>query len=275
MNFFIQWNEPPLLEGILSISPAYSHRRRMHPIQLRLLDKKDHELMAYFENEDTEKVEWRNLTVVMSSTQNLYQHFCYKKPEYKYRANLLSAICTSFTNIFRLESNFTGLISDVRKIPGLHIRTRAPAGDQAAQRRSIPYITDILVSVRHYMALMNQGNRLFIASDTPLAYSIAKRIFGDEYTIIYNTGPLPKLPGPQIIGRHIDKNAQLAMLDLLFLTRCKTLYIAWNSDFSRLAALLSPNRDFYCYEYPRCAPDMYKVPLDELLSYYIHESENT
>jgi len=55
--------------------------------------------------------------------------------------------------------------------------------------------------------------------------------------------------------------------DLMSLSVCKSLYIGWNSNFSRVGALLGPERDFYVYEYPERS-GVVKCDLLEIANYF-------
>ena len=181
----------------------------------------------------------------MTSTQNLYQHFCFNRPQHDYKLNFLTALINCFRKFINVSPIVKDNIPSVYHSVGIHIRSNTD---------DIFHITSSLNRCKQHIEETSRIKYVFIASNRELTYTIAKQIFDVTYTIITN--------------EKVRDEQENELKDLITLTRCKTLYIAWNSNFSRMGAILSPNRDIYCYEHPDSYPDVSKCELDELMSYY-------
>ena len=262
IKFFIKWVEPDI-SSIFTISGKYLLSTHIPGAQHLTLSDRD--MMLYFENEDIE-TKCRGKAIIVPSGQNLYQHFCYNRPKCDYKNNLLRVLTIFFPKIFSMDlRTHVKLNRNLNEFVGIHVRTNA--GDLATERERSPYITDVLLRCKHYMDVMNHGKKVFISSDCDVTFVIAKRIFGDSYTLLYNRGRLFDTSSRQWCG-DVKNGLERFLMDLLSLTKCKTLYLAWNSNFSRLGAILNPFRTFYTYEHPKHFPGMHKCPVDELMSYY-------
>ena len=238
ITFYANWN----LENhtnMFKLNDSLTPKNVAKPDYIKFSDQ---EAMVFFENEDIED-EWKHKHIIIQNTQNLYQHFCYKRPQHDYKNNLLFALTNCFKYLFMIPSEVITRITHVRTAIGIHVNVNSP---------TVENITDVLLSCKKHIETQKHNNKIFICSKHYLTFSLAKSIFGTEFTLIFN-------------DNNISNNI---LLDLIHLTRCKTLYISWNSNFSRLGAIINPYRDIYSYNHPDYSPDMYKCVLDELLSYY-------
>ena len=262
--FYIHWAGKDFM-GCLKICDNMLYNPSTARVKYRDIRKSDHEMMELFERKDV--VMQIGSVPRFNSTQNLYQHFCYNRPHIDYKNNLMLAIGRLIPNIFSIEPRLINQVMDVRKVPGIHIRTNVDMSDDTDHKTKIPYIKDVLVRCKQHMDhKKTQARRVFIASDCSLTFTIAQRVFGNQYNILFNNGPI--VDTKETTSWIYKPGTDRVMLDLMCLAKCESLYIGWHSNFSRMAALLSPNRNFFCYEHPSCSPMMYSPPIDELLSYY-------
>jgi hypothetical protein len=227
------------------------------------MKKSPGELQKFFEGPTAEAVLNGGMYVI-HSTQNLYQHFCFNRPQHDYKNSLLMLIGRLFPALFQIPNRIYNKLIDVRDVPGIHVRTHASTEQE--QRGKLPYITDTLTRCKFHMERSDMPKRLFIASDCALTFDVAKRVFGDSYILMSNEGPI--VDSSERTSWTNKIGMERVLIDLLSLSKCQTVYLAWNSNFSRMGALLSPNRTFYCYEHPSVSPDMYKISVNELLSFY-------
>jgi hypothetical protein len=103
--------------------------------------------------------------------------------------------------------------------------------------RNKDYITDIFKKIK-----VEPDQTIFISSDCLLTFKIASEFF-DKFE--YNEGEIV-----HTANEITDDGVYKVLLDLLTLCNCtSTLYLGWNSNFSRIAALYDVNRKFVCYEY--------------------------
>lgn len=230
-NFFAQWKENSPLKLTYTIKMPYIKTK-----EILLLN--DIEQMKYFEDPEFEaKIDKKNIE--LQTSQNLYQHFCYNRPQYEYKETLLYILSRSLTIFFNIPSY---KYVDVRMAVGIHVQCDNPTKNN---------ITDILVNCKLHLETYSPKDKLvFIVSKYTEAYEIATEIFEPEIKVYY------------------DKRPQNEFIDLIHLSKCKALYIAWNSNFSRMGALLNPNRILFMYGHPKYSPDISECILDELMSYY-------
>lgn len=230
-NFFAEWNDKSPLSIVRNLKLPYIKTKET-------LQLNDIEQMKYFEDPDFEsKIDKKNIE--LNSSQNLYQHFCYNRPQYEYKETLLYILSRSLTLFFNSPSYE---YVDVRKVIGIHVQCEKPTKNN---------IIDILVNCKlHLESYSPQDNIVFIVSKYPEVYEIAIEIFEPEVKVYY------------------DKRPQNEIIDLIHLSKCKALYIAWNSNFSRMGALLNPNRILFTYSHPKYSPNIIECNIDELMSYY-------
>jgi len=188
--------------------------------------------------------EWVDVeNVLIWSNQNLFYYFCKNRPEINYRKELFEAFSYLFTEILYLEPLSYVKTEDCI---GVHIRTKDNQMKCPELRyEHVPYITEMLKRCKR--AMVDSGvkfGKLFIASDCEIAYGIAGELFPDK-EIVYNVGEI-------VHSGEVNETEGLRKVfkDLMSLSLCKSLYIGWNSNFSRVGALLGPEREFYVYEYP-------------------------
>jgi len=185
---------------------------------------------TYFENGGTNS--WETIdTVVIWSNQNLFYHFCVNRPEINY--------------LEKLKNGFSKVIGDffLPKIPmkiqtqeyvGIHVRTTDTPSEEYT-----PYIRKVLLACRGKIREKNWKN-IFVSGDCEIVHREALKIF-DEENIRFNSG--------KIIHTAKTFSGEIRVLtDLLSLSNCSTLFLGWNSNFSRIPVLLNPDREFYVYE---------------------------
>lgn len=205
--------------------------------------------------------EWSEIeNVLIWSNQNLFYYFCKNRPEIDYRKELLEGFSYLFTELLYLEP-----INYVRTedCVGIHIRTKDDQmGRPELRYEHVEYIRDAMIRCKRAMEESGQEySKLFIASDCELSYGIAAEIFWDK-EVLYNKGEI-------VHSGDVRETEGLKKVfkDLMSLSVCKSLYIGWNSNFSRVGALLGPERDFYVYEYPERS-GVVKCDLLEIANYF-------
>lgn len=230
-NFFAQWSDKSPLDIVRQLKLPYIKTKEIIALN-------DIEQMKYFEDSELEsKIHRKNIE--LSSSQNLYQHFCYNRPQYEYKETMLYILSRSPFLFFNTPS-YEYL--DVRNAVGIHVQTNNPTKNN---------LTDIIVNCKLHLELFSpKDNVVFIVSKHPEAFDIAVEIFEPEIKVYY------------------DKRPRNDFIDLIHLTKCKALYIAWNSNFSRMGALLNVNRFLFTYSHPKYTPDIIECNIDELMSYY-------
>ena len=141
---------------------------------------------------------------------------------------------------------------------GIHIRT----GDKQIYNKDNEefyrdYITNIFKSIHP------QTTSIFISSDCLLVFEIAKEYFDN---LDYNKGCVIHTSETDKIN---EEGLNKVLLDLLMLSqKCKSLYIGWNSNFSRIGALFNTNRRITCYEYDNIPGNIKEFSTDILFSYF-------
>lgn len=244
--FDIAWECPPFLQDVLGIvrpcgggkhDPYYNFR----------LNKTDEELMEFFEDVDNTK---RLLTqhITISTEHNMYQHFCFNR-KYNYKHNLLQTFIRVFHNMFRVkESVLIGLPKNLGRYVGIHI----PIGKED-EKKYIPYIRETLEMCNESIMARNEGAEIFLSSNSDMVFEIAKMEYS-HWMIMHNTSR--------------ENECKRVIQDVICISRCKSVYMCWNSSFSRLGCVLAPFRRFYCYNHPSYFHGMREVEIDEIVSYY-------
>ena len=187
--------------------------------------------------------EWENIeNVLMWSNQNLFYYFCKNRPDIDYRSKLLEGFSLLFTEILYLEP-VCG--KNTEEYVGIHIRTvDKQMNDEGEKVKQIPYIRDVFNKCKKHLELYDNEYKIFITSDCDLSYRIGKEIF-EGREVLYNEGEIVH-SGNVTEGNGLKK----VFKDLLMLSNCKKVYMGWNTNFSRVSALLNAERKFYVYEYP-------------------------
>ncbi len=169
---------------------------------------------------------WGNC-VFMWSNQNLFQYMNVKN----YLEKMGQAFSKLFTEIFKIKINGNDVSKTLSKkyANGIHIRTVDNPKGTESERNYIEKVLDRIGKL---------DGPVFICGDNPLIFDIASKMLEMEK----NDG--------EIVHTASEKNYSLALLDLLTLSQCENVYMGWNSNFSRVSALLNPSRKFYLYEGP-------------------------
>jgi len=251
----LKWDNVPLTPTI-SINPEfdyYTENKHYDHVNLN-----NFESMDYFKTKDIKK-EWGTKNIMIWSNINLYYYLSIN-PHFKevdYIKKFSDAIKYTLNTIFRIDENvFKNLkIYDI----GIHIRTSdKQLYIKEKEELYRPYITNVFDKIKK----VNQcdGKSVFISSDCLLTFDIAKTYFKNFH---YNEGEV-------VHTAHENKNTSSGVykvcLDLLTLANVKdTLYIGWNSNFSRIAALYNDTRKTICYEYNN---DVREMSNEVLFSYH-------
>jgi len=266
--FMIKWDHIPLNSAFTINS---KHNYYSYNIPYEYLELNDHDARPYFETTDIRTV-WNTKNICIWSNQNLYYFFnkntnntCIS--EDVYLKNIHDSIYELFSTIFIFNNVIQDTIKSFPEINiGIHIRTHDnQIFDKEKSNLQIPYITNILNKIKnHIKSEHNGGTNIFIASDCNLSFKLAQEIL-KEYSVIQYEGPIVHSgTNEQAITKEgLDK----VLIDLQLLGKCtSTLYIGWNTNFSRIGALINPKRDIYSYEHPS-TNDIYKCDLLELCNY--------
>jgi hypothetical protein len=184
--------------------------------------------------------QWENIeNVLMWSNQNLFYYFCKNRPEIDYRSRLLEGFSLLFTEILYLEPVCSKNTDDYI---GIHIRTVDKQMTDCEEKvKQIPYIREVLTKCKKHLE-GDSEYKVFITSDCDISYGIAKEMFRE---VLYNEGEIVH-SGSVTEGEGLKK----VFRDLLMLSKCKKVYMGWNTNFSKVSALLNGEREFYVYEYP-------------------------
>lgn len=243
------------MPNIAPINPKYDYRCNNCPYYSYIADNKEQQI--FFQSNKVD--DWKNFENVLTwSNQNLFYYFCMNRPEINYRERLIEGFSKVFTEIYHLIPIEVPL--GIEEYVGIHIRTvDKQITDSNAKKENIPYIMQILLKCKEH--INKNTDKIFISSDCDLAYDLAKEIFPD-YKIKYNEGEIVH-SGSVRDGEGLKKVFQ----DLLSLSKCKKLYIGWNSNFSRVSVLLNPDREFYVYEHPTCK-NIVKCDIIEIANYF-------
>ena len=261
-KLLLRWDNTPLTP-IISVNSKYNYYTYQIPFEFVNLN--NFESMDYFKTVDI-ITEWKNKNIMIWSNINLYYYLSIN-PFFKhiitdnYIHDFSEAIKYVLNNILNIDNT----IFDNYKIYdiGIHIST----GDKQIYNKENEefyreYITNIFEKIKDHSEFSEQKT-LFISSDCLLAFEIAKNYFKNfEYNqgVIVHTAQENK-----ITNEGIYKVA----LDLITLCNIKeTLFIGWNSNFSRIAALYNENRKFICYEYYNNSNVINEISNDTLFSYH-------
>jgi hypothetical protein len=223
----------------------------------------NHEMMEYFKTANI-IAEWGDDNIMFWSNVNLYNYIV-QNPYFDTidKENRVKNLSDSIQEVLfnYLELN-PKLFEDCKKYDaGIHIRT----GDKQIYNKHNEefyrdYITNIFKKIKADNNI-KEHESIFISSDCLLTFKIASEFF-DNFN--YNEGDIVHTS-----NEITDSGVYKVLLDLLTLCNCKsTLYIGWNSNFSRIASLFNINRKIICYEYEN-NPEIFKeVSAETLFEYH-------
>jgi hypothetical protein len=242
------------MPSIVPINPEYDYRCNNCPYYNYI--PHNFEQQQFFQNPRSVEA-WQNIENVLTwSNQNLFYYFCLNRPEIDYRKRLLEGFAIVFTDILHLIPID---IPQVEDCIGIHIRTvDKQIGNCEQMIEQVPYIINVLEKCRD---VIPSEQKIFITSDCELAYDLAKKIF-TNCKVLYNPGRIVH-SGTVREGEGMIKVFQ----DLITLSRCKKVFMGWDTNFSRVSALLNPERDFYVYEYPE-KNEVVKCDIIEIANYF-------
>lgn len=231
-RFLIKWDDARTLE----VRENYDFYKNSVSYQEVILNNKESQEFFLTTNKVDSLSNVQN--ILIWSNQNLFYYFCENRPEIRYEEKLLSGFQTLFTEILYPKP--------CRSLPffeyiGIHIRT---VDDAKEKLKQVPYITRILKECKNHIEKQDVKN-IFISSDCSLAYELAERIFGQKYTVLWHPGEIVHSGKSQD-----EKGLEKVFSDLFSLVNCKIFYFGWNSNFSKVACLLKPEKELYSYEHP-------------------------
>lgn len=258
-KFLIKWDQNDL-SAVLTINPEYNYYT--YNVPYSDISLSNYESMTYFETTNLEEA-WKDKPhVLIWSNLNLFQHFCKQHPEINYQETLLRNISLIFTE-FLLPTEKVKRRTDLSEAIGIHIRTHdSQLDDPIKKTEQMPYIIDILTRCK---ARLKEGERVFISYDCEYTPRLAQTILSAQ-TLVFNDGPIVHTGREQ---PHLNEEGLTkAIVDLFSLSQCKELYLGWHTNFSRMGALLNPNRNFYTYEHPQHPDEIVPCDLLELMNYF-------
>lgn len=251
----IKWDHCDLTSGF-TINDE--HNWYKNKVGYRYLHLNNLEGVDYFRSANIIE-DWGNDNVLFWTNVNLYNYSCEN-------THLLSlhkgdhiqlfsdAIRLIFSTVFAI--NKTVLDSIEKHKIGIHIRT----GDKQIYNKDNEefyrdYIVNIFTKVRESVT---EDDPVFVSSDCLLSYKIAKQYFKHVTSIdgsIIHTSEEDRIT---------EEGLNKVLIDLLTLCNCTDkLYTGWHSNFSRIASLYNPHREFISYEYENdpsvvkeCSPDV-------------------
>ena len=229
-EFLIRWDDTDV-SHIMPVQEKYNY----YTYNLSFFNHlpNNHAAQDFYADKDQIKL-WEDKAHVLTwSNQNLFYLFCQNRPEINYRDRLTEGFQ-------KLQDFFHFPLLNLQVKPvGIHIRTldkliRDPS--QAESQREV--IEKIFQKLQ---PCIEAKEEIFLSSDCELAYEIGKTYFPN---LSYQPGRVIHTAESQ------DKEGWLKVLGHLFsLSLCDKLYIGWHTNFARVACLLNPKREFYCYEY--------------------------
>ena len=264
-KFLVKWDNTDTSNGF-TINNKYDYYN--YNLSYRQFNLNNFEMKDYFK--DINIVEdWRDDNILLWSNINLYYYLLENKyfRSYKmedYIKNFSDAIKEVLFEVFDIKDD---LLDEIKNLPvydiGIHIRN----GDK--QFKDIKneilysdYIKNILNNIKKHI---KDNANIFISSDCNITYTLATKYFAN---FNYNKGV--------IIHTNSETNSKLekeglykVFLDLITLCNCTdTLYIGWNSNFSRIASLYNPSRKIICFEYENKQDEIKEITNDILFSYF-------
>jgi len=264
MQLLIKWDHADLSEAF-TLNRNYNWY--FNSIGFRYLDLNNHQLIDYFKRADI-ITDWSEDNIMLWSNINLFHYmrenaFSEHLFENDHIQDLSNAINKILKEIFIISPE---ILSTIPKYNiGIHIRT----GDKQIYNKENEeyyrnYITETLSKVKNNMVETDLEKSIFISSDCLLTFEIAKEFFKD---FKYNQGCIIHTSGEK---DKINKEGLYKVFaDLLTLCNCQsTLYIGWNSNFSRIASLYNSYRKFICYEYENKMDKIQECSSETLFSYF-------
>ena len=261
MKILIKWDHCDLSSGF-KINSKYDFYNTN--INYNSVIMNNHELIEYFKNTDIIK-DWKDSNIMIWSNVNLFNS-CLENPFLKhlipsnYIEELSNAIHLILEDIFIINPSILDKVNENHK-KGIHIRT----GDkQIYNKKNEEFYRDYIVNIlKNIKEIEKEDDKIFISTDCLLVFKIAKDYFKDYD---YNEGCIIHTSEETKIN---DEGLHKVILDLLTLCKCKDkLYIGWNSNFSRIAALYNPNREFICYEYGNNPNEVKNFEKEILFKYF-------
>ena len=263
MKILIRWEHCDLSSGF-QINSNYNWYN--NSVNFRHVNMTNYESIEYFKTNDIVN-DWKEDNIMIWSNVNLFNS-CLQNPFLKdliptdYVQELSNAIHLILEDIFIINPKILNMLKQNYE-KGIHIRT----GDKQIYNKENEefyreYINNILKNVKE---IEKENEKIFISTDCLLTFKIAKEYFKN---FEYNEGCIIHTSEDKKIN---EEGLHKVILDLLTLCKCENkLYIGWNSNFSRIAALYNPNRKFICYEYENVPNILKEFSKEKLFEYFSH-----
>ena len=261
-KLLIRWDHGEIKPN-LDVHHKYNYYN--HNIPFKHINLTNLESITYFRNVNINE-EWKDDNTMIWSNVNLYNYLL-QNPYFQHlrTRDFIKDISEAIREVlFRYLTINPKLFEDYTQYDvGIHIRT----GDKQIYNKENEefyrdYITDIFTKIKKEGSI-KPDQTVFISSDCLLAYKIAEDFF-DNFN--YNKGDIVHIA---IEGKVTESGMYKVLLDLLTLCNCKSmLYLGWDSNFSRIAALFNPKRRFICYEYENNKDAIKDISNELLFSYH-------
>jgi len=257
VEFLIKWDTCSIQDGMV-LEDEYNFYKFENIKVDTVLDMDSFSLQKYFSELNTSSL--KNKNVITWSNQNLCK-FVKNFSEKDYE-NALRKVFTFFHPVEYIQDLLE--ISPEYDI-GIHIRTHDnQIYDREKEKIHTDYIRKRLENVKKSMnigdanANVNANPNIFLASDNLLTFEIAREYF-----------PFHRIEGVIVhTGSEKEKDkegVEKVVLDLFTLAKkCKTLYVGWHTNFSRIASMYNLERKIFCIEYE----ETQEVDRKELCEYF-------
>jgi len=263
-DFLVRWSTKDL-SSVIPISDKYNWYKNQVPyIEIPLNNL---EAPIYFAEKDT--MSWPYPHVMLWSNQNLYLPFCqrYNIPREEYRKDMLDTFSSLFFEVFHpIPQIYSNIPPYLENAVGIHIRTHDDQFEsEGSKMKQVPYIGDILTRCKEHIDKEGVSKTVFLASDCPLSEVLARKIFVG-YTVLTTKGSILHCGSEQ----ELKKDGLVRVFsDLFSLSKCRVLYLGWNTNYSRVGYLLgNSDRKAYTFEHPDHKGQIYDCPLDTWLDYF-------
>jgi hypothetical protein len=260
-NFLIKWDFTDL-SNAFNINSKFNYYTEKPNID-RDLNLNNFEAKTYFQETDLE-LDWNNQNIMFWSSQNLLKHVRdNKKCKWvieNYNELISNTLREVLSDILIFNNAILSSINNLQFDIGIHLRI----GDTQLfnPEKEAHFQIQIENIFSNIKAHISQSYSIFLASDCQLAYKLAANYFQFSH-----------IPGNVVHSgltndRKADTDIAKVMIDFLTLAKhCKSLYIGWNTNFSRVAALYDTTRPIYNFEFSESQP-IGLIDKNELYDYF-------
>jgi len=264
MKLLVKWDHCDLSSGFI-INPEYNYYDNQ--VSFNFINLTNHDSIVYFQTINI-RDEWKDQNIMIWSNINIYNYLL-KNPYFvdlqreDYLQLFSKYVKLILGTVFIINPQVMKNLESIERYDiGIHIRT----GDKQIYNKENeeyyrPYITRVFQNILEHG--VSKDKKIFISSDCLLAFEIAKDCFT---SFKHHKGPIIHTAEEDKI---YEDGLHKVLLDLLSLCKCgDTLFIGWNSNFSRIASLYNFNRKFICYEYENNIDIIKQCSPEVLFSYY-------